>query len=259
MEQSITLRSGLKMRYNVSGEGSPVIIMHGWGCNSSTMALFEQVAAEQHKVFNLNMPGFGGSDEPSEVWGVDDYTRALEEFVSLCAIDEPVCIIGHSFGGRVGILYSSRHGSAVSKLVLVDAAGIKPRRSLKYYVKVYSFKAARRLSPMIMGKKRAEALIERMRARAGSSDYASASPMMRRILSRCVNEDLKGVMPRIKASTLLIWGEKDTATPLSDAKTMQRLIPDAGLVSYPEAGHFSFLDRPAQTAAVVRSFLNVKE
>ena len=147
----------------------------------------------------------------------------------------------------------------MSKLVLVDAAGIKPRRSLKYYVKVYSFKAARRLSPMIMGKKRAEALIERMRARAGSSDYASASPMMRRILSRCVNEDLKSVMPRIKASTLLIWGEKDTATPLSDAKTMQRLIPDAGLVSYPEAGHFSFLDRPAQTAAVVRSFLNVKE
>ncbi|MGM9861576.1 MAG: alpha/beta fold hydrolase, partial [Muribaculaceae bacterium] len=89
MEQSITLRSGLKMRYNVSGEGSPVIIMHGWGCNSSTMALFEQVAAEQHKVFNLNMPGFGGSDEPREVWGVEDYTRALEEFVSLCGIDEP--------------------------------------------------------------------------------------------------------------------------------------------------------------------------
>ena len=74
-------------------------------------------------------------------------------------------------------------------------------------------------------------------------------------MSRVVNEDLSDCLAKIKAPTLLIWGEKDTATPMRDARKMERLIPDAGLVSYPEAGHFSFLDRPGQTAAVIKSFI----
>ena len=79
--------------------------------------------------------------------------------------------------------------------------------------------------------------------------------MMRAILSKCVNEDLKHVMPLIKAPTLLIWGENDTATPLSDAKTMEKLIPDAGLVSFPGCGHYSFLDNPIGYKAVIKEFL----
>ena len=102
---------------------------------------------------------------------------------------------------------------------------------------------------------RADEIIERWRGKAGSSDYAAASPRMRAIMSRVVNEDLSDCLAKIKAPTLLIWGEKDTATPMRDARKMERLIPDAGLVSYPEAGHFSFLDRPGQTAAVIKSFI----
>ena len=83
-----------------------------------------------------------------------------------------------------------------------------------------------------------------------------ASPMMRSILVKVVNEDLKHVMPSINVPTLLIWGENDTATPLRDAKIMERLIPDAGLVSFPGCGHYSFLDNPYQFAAVLRSFIN---
>ena len=79
--------------------------------------------------------------------------------------------------------------------------------------------------------------------------------MMKRILSKVVNEDLKHVMPLIKAPTLLIWGENDTATPIGDAKIMEKLIPNAGLVSFPGCGHYSFLDNPIQFAAVLRSFL----
>ena len=62
-------------------------------------------------------------------------------------------------------------------------------------------------------------------------------------------------MPFIKAPSLLIWGENDTATPISDARIMEKLIPDAGLVSFKGAGHYSFLDNPAQFKAVIRSFL----
>ena len=79
--------------------------------------------------------------------------------------------------------------------------------------------------------------------------------MMRAILSKCVNEDLFHLMPLIKAPTLLFWGENDTATPLADAKKMEQLIPDAGLVPLSGCGHFAYLDRYADFKAIVRSFI----
>jgi pimeloyl-ACP methyl ester carboxylesterase len=71
-----------------------------------------------------------------------------------------------------------------------------------------------------------------------------------------VNEDLTSQLSGINVPTLLIWGENDTATPVSDARKMEHLIPDAGLVTFPGCGHYSFLDNPAQFRAVLNSFLN---
>ncbi len=242
----------IELHYDVTGSGSPLILMHGWGCNSSTVASIAKVAAESHTVYNVDFPGFGASTEPSEVWGVEEYTQLIEALADAESMESPA-LIGHSFGGRVGLLYASRR--PVSKLVLVDAAGIKPRRKPSYYYKVYSYKLMRRLAELTMPKAKAQAFLDRQRAKRGSSDYANSTPMMRAILSKVVNEDLKEVMPSIKAPTLLIWGEDDTATPLSDAKTMSRLIPDAGLVTFAHCGHYSFLDNLVQFAAVLRRFL----
>ncbi len=236
------------------GAGAPVVIMHGWGCSRRTVASIEATARSLGRpVLNVDFPGFGESPEPARVWGTDDYSQAIEALLNHLNIGSDAVLLGHSFGGRVAITIASRR--PVGKVVLVDAAGVKPRRSLKYYLKVYSFKAQKHLLRMLLGRQRAEQRLNRLRAKAGSSDYADASPRMRQILSRVVNEDLTGLMPLIKAPTLLIWGEADTATPLSDAKTMERLIPDAGLVSFAGAGHYSFLDRPGQFAAVLTSFL----
>ena len=251
MNNTITVK-GIKINYRHTGTGSPVILMHGWGCDSSTLGLFERVGAEHHEVFNIDLPGFGKSDEPPTDWGVEEYVQMLEEFVSLLNLDNPI-VLGHSFGGRVAILYSSRN--PVRKLVLVDAAGVKPRRSLKYYMKVYSFKFAKWLYPNIVGRKRAAEIIEQMRSRRGSCDYNRCSPVMRRVMVKVVNTDLREHMPKIKAPTLLIWGEEDTATPMRDAQIMRKLIPNAGLVSFPGAGHFSFVDNPFQSAASFRRFI----
>ena len=253
MEQNIEI-DGVNIRYYTEGSGPrPVIVMHGWGCKASTVAVLAQAAAGSGTtVYNIDLPGFGDSTEPAEVWGVERYTSAIEEFARRLGLVRP-SLIGHSFGGRISIMYASRND--VDKVILVDAAGIKPRRSLRYYAKVYSFETAKHILPYIVGRKRADEIIDRWRGKAGSSDYKSASPKMRAIMSRVVNEDLKGLLPEIKAPTLLIWGEKDTATPMRDARLMQKLIPDAGLVSYPEAGHYSYLARPAQTRAVIQSFL----
>ena len=246
---------GQKIVYEQSGTGpQPVVVLHGWGCRASTVRLLAEAATTARTtVYNLDLPGFGDSPEPESDWDVYRYADLVEAFCRKLRLEKPV-LIGHSFGGRLCIILGSR--MPVSKIILVDAAGVKPRRSLSYYLKVYSFKLGKRLAPLLMGRKRADEWIDRRRRHAGSSDYAAASPRMRAIMSKVVNQDLRPLMPSITAPTLLIWGEKDTATPFRDALLMKKLIPDAGLVSYPEADHYSFLRRPDQTRAVVASFIN---
>lgn len=243
---------GQRLAYTKSGSGSPIILMHGWGCSADTLESVARIARESHTVYNVDFPGFGQSPEPAEVWGVERYTRLIEGFVDRLGIENPV-LLGHSFGGRVGILYASRR--PVSRLILVDAAGVKPSRPLSYYYKVYTYKAMKHLMRLIYGREGAERRLEAQRASRGSADYAAASPKMRAILSKVVNEDLCHVMPSIKAPTLLIYGENDTATPVKDARKIESLVPDAGLVVMDGCGHYSFLDNPAQFAAVLRSFL----
>lgn len=253
MEKDIDI-DGMTIHYEENGpeDGAPVLLMHGWGCDHTTVGSIAATISPKLRVINVDLPGHGKSSEPPTAWGVDDFTSLMEKFVAVLNLDKPV-LIGHSFGGRIAILMASRND--VGKVVLVDSAGIKPRRSLKYYWKVYSFKAVKNILLLLFGKEKGGQMVEKWRGKKGSADYRNSSPMMRAVMSRCVNEDLKHVMPSIKSPTLLIWGEDDTATPLSDAKTMERLIPDAGLVAFPGCGHYSFLDNPFGFKAVLKEFL----
>lgn len=244
--------NGTRVQYKVSGEGRAVILLHGWGCNIATMASIEAILSPHFKVYTLDFPGFGGSDVPSDVWGVEEYTCMLEGFVCDLHIESPI-LIGHSFGGRVSILYGSRND--VSKIVLVDAAGAKPRRPLKYYLRVYSYKLYKKLLYMTMGKERAEEKIEARRRTAGSADYNALSGMMRRIFVKVVNEYLEAYMPLIKCPVQLIWGAKDKDTKLREAHVMLKRIPNARLDVIDDAGHYSFLDNPFRFRSYLTAFL----
>lgn len=251
MDKTITY-SDTRLHYTVEGVGRPLFLLHGWGCTGDIFNQIKPFLAEHFQVFTVDFAGFGKSEEPQNVWGVEEYTRSLEAIVEYEDIESPI-LIGHSFGGRVSIVYASRN--TTRKVILVDAAGVKPRRSFTYYRKVYTYKLLKRMLPLLVGKKKAEEIIEQRRAKAGSADYNNATPMMRAILTKVVNEDLCHLMPKIKAPTLLFWGEKDTATPLSDAKRMEKLIPDAGLVTVAGAGHYSFLENMPLFVRVLESFL----
>lgn len=252
MEKDIEI-GGLRMHYDETGpvDGRPVVLMHGWGCNFSTVRSIAAILETGMHVFNLDLPGHGKSPEPPTIWGVGEYTDFVKQFIDTLKLQDPV-LIGHSFGGRIAIMLASQR--PLSKIMLVDAAGIKPKRHLKYYIKVYSFKTAKHVLPLVLGKKRALKTLDAWRGKAGSADYRQASPIMRQIMSKAINQDLTPLLSSIKASTLLIWGEKDTATPMRDARIMEKNIPDAGLVSFPDAGHFSFLDEPGPFRAVAKEF-----
>ena len=253
MKKTISI-DGLNLTYEESGDcnNPPVLLMHGWGCDHSTVKYIADSISDKRRVINIDLPGHGESDEPSEIWGVEEFTVLIEKLISELKLINPA-VIGHSFGGRVGIILASRN--KIEKLVLVDAAGIKPKRKPKYYIKVYSYKFIKRLITAIYPKEKAEKKISDLQAKRGSADYKNSSPVMRGIMSKCVNQDLKKYMPLIKTPTLLMWGENDTATPLSDALIMEKLIPDAGLVNFKGCGHYSFLDDPVLFRKVLKQFI----
>ena len=90
---------------------------------------------------------------------------------------------------------------------------------------------------------------------AGSSDYRNSAHVLKETLKTIVNEDQRDILPNIKAPTLLIWGGRDTATPIADAKLIESLVPDCGLVEYPYGTHFSYLENINNVNAVLNKFL----
>ncbi len=247
--------AGLPVHFVHGGAGVPVVLLHGWGGEIASFGPLPALLAERFHVVVLDLPGFGRTPLPSQPWGTFDYA----DFVAalLRSLDlAPVTLIGHSFGGRIGIAVSAWHPDRVRQLVLVDSAGLVPPRGPGYYARVALVKATRRLLALPgLAAVREPGLAWLSRA-IGSDDYrAAGDPIRRATLVKVVNEDLRGLLPKIQAPTLLIWGSEDKDTPLSDGKVMERLIPDAGLVVFEGAGHFAYLDRLDQFCRVVTHFV----
>ena len=146
-------------------------------------------------------------------------------------------------------------GFEPDKIILVDSAGIKPKRGLDYYFKAYSYKLAKKAINMVFSKEKATKLIADMRKNKGSTDYNNASENLKKTFINVVNEDLRCHLPNIKAPTLLIWGEKDMDTPLRDAKIIEKLVPDAGLVVFKGAGHYSYLENLRDFIVITTNFI----
>ena len=243
--------NGLKVAYQVAGEGDAVLLLHGWGGESASFQPVFDWLAQSHKVYAPDLPGFGKSQIPPTAWDSSDYAEFVIAFLEKFGIPE-AHFIGHSFGGRISIIVSAEYPEKVDKLILVDSAGIIPPRTAKYHLRVGLVKIGKLLRRC---GKFGVFVADVMSARAGSKDYQNAGNM-RATLVKVVNQDLRPFLPRITASTLLIWGEDDQDTPVVFGQIMEKEIPDAGLVVLKEAGHFSYLDQFPQFCRIVASFLN---
>lgn len=245
--------NGMKLNYIVEGEGSPIILLHGWGANIQAFMPVHNHLAKFHRVYTLDLPGFGESQEPPEQWGTEDYTDFLHAFMQKMEIKNPI-LMGHSNGGRISIFYAAKYGG-LNKIILVDSAGVKPKRKLKYFIKVYTFKAAKHLLSLPLLNRYKEEILSKVKSKLGSSDYKNSSGVMQQTMVKVVNEDLKHLMPKVNVPVLLIWGENDLDTPVSDGEKMEKLMPDAGLVVLKNAGHFAYLDQLRQFLVIVDKFL----
>ena len=248
--------NNININYEMLGEKNiqTVLLLHGWGANLQTMLPISKHLSKKYKVYSIDLPGFGKSDEPNSTYTVSDYSKAVIKFIEIMDIKSPT-LIGHSFGGRVILKMVGEFGYKPKNIVFIDSAGIKPKRSIDYYLKVYSFKFAKSIIKLLNSKEKSDKLISDLRKNASSSDYNAASETMKKVFVNVVNEDLKYCMRKINVPTLLIWGENDKDTPVQDAKIFEKLIPDSGLVILKDAGHFSYLDKLGDFLVIISKFM----
>lgn len=252
--------NNIKINYEQKGSGDLIVLLHGWGSNIKLFSNLIDLLSRKYTVVAMDMPGFGESQEPPSAWCVDDYVDFVIDFLKDYDNKE-IMFLGHSFGGRVTIKLNSRKNLdfKISKVILVDSAGIMPPKSNKKSLRTYYYKIGKAFLSTGLVQKIAPEALENFRKKMGSADYAAASPLMRQVLVKVVNEDLEPLIPNIKCPTLLVWGVNDTATPLSDGEKMEKLIADSGLVKLENAGHYSFLEQQFTFNRVMCSFMKIED
>ncbi len=258
-EPMIFEHGGQSLYYERQGAGKPLLVLHGWGGRIESWLPVIRDFSALREVVALDFPGSGRSPEPGEPWSVTEYmelTAALIRQLDMAGVD----ILAHSFGARVAILLAATHPELAGKLVLTGAAGLVPERTGKKRARTTLYKAlkgAAESAPVraILGEARVGAIREALVQHFGSRDYRALTPGMRGTFNRVIRQDLRPCLPKIQSPALLIWGAKDTETPLWMGRVMEKEIPDAGLIVFEDAGHFAYLDRYPEFRAIVMKFL----
>lgn len=246
--------NGYKINYEIEGEGYPVVLLHGWLTDLETMRPIADGLKDHFKVYLIDLLGFGRSDLPKEPLNSNDFGNFLAELLKILKIENPV-LIGHSNGGRTIINAVGRKLVTAKKIVLLDSAGLVPKRSKKYYIKVGIAKAGKFVLNLMPNNKSVQKFTEKVRGKMGSSDYNASPEVLKESMKMILNEDATDLLPNIDAPTLLIWGGLDRDTPIDQGRKMEKLIPNAGLVEYPYGGHFAYLENIQNVNVVLNEFL----
>ena len=186
----------------------------------------------------IDLYGFGKTPHPDHPLRIEDYARGVQTVIEQTGGGD-VILVGHSFGGRVAMRLAVESAGVVG-LILIDSAGVIPRRGPRYYLKVARYKLAKRYGFKNLPK--------------GSADYAALSGAMRGTFVNVVNESSLTDAKKLTVPTLLIWGSEDKDTPLYMCRKLQKAIRGSAVVVFKGAGHFSYLDKPNRAYLLIKAF-----
>ena len=253
MENQIIIEGNLVSYLSKAGEKPEqcLLFLHGWRSQKEVwlpIVNHQITKSPNHSIYALDLPGFGSSPAPKVAWAVGDYAEIVKGFIQKLGLNN-VIIIGHSFGGRVGIKLAARHSKLISKLVLVDSAGFVDERTKKRAMELTAKLAKPFFLPKFM-----QGLRRKIYKYIGADDYV-ATPWLTETFVKVKNEDLSEEMKKISCPTFLIWGENDTDTPVGFGQRMHALIPNSKFLILKNAGHFGFLDKPEEFVSALFEFI----
>jgi len=240
-----------------SGTLTPLLVLHGWGQTLEIMRPLGTRLANQRPVHLIDLPGFGQSPWPGADWGTYEYAQRLIAYLDERGLDQ-ISVLGHSFGGRIGLQLASHWPARIHTLVLVASAGLPPRRTRAKRIRIGAVRTLGRLLALVPGSA-GESLRGWHRTRFGSRDYRNAG-VLRKTFIKTVTEDQTDNASAIRQPTLLLWGERDTETPVDMAERLHQLIADSSLVILPGRDHYPFAGSDVHACAeIVNEFLSKQD
>ncbi len=225
------------IHHQIEGDGANVVLLHGWGQNSTMMKPIQQRLSVHYRVCVLDLFGFGKTDDIEDYQTFDDYVEAFHTFLVEHQLEDPI-LIAHSFGARLAVRYALKY--PVKALILTGAAGIRLPLTWKQKLSIRCYKIKKRLG---------------IAQRSGSYDYQHANPFQRKLLVQVVNDDLTPYYHRLTMPVLLVWGEKDDQTPLIMGKMMEKAITKSTLIVLEDDDHFAYYHQSGRFCAIVEAFL----
>jgi pimeloyl-ACP methyl ester carboxylesterase len=242
----------LLTHFERAGHGHAVLILPGWADTSKSWTAVQKKLSEKYDVIVLDLPGFGGSQRSDESWNLDNYAEFISHFLSKLGTPELYAVIGHSNGGAMAIRALSSSQIHASKLILLASAGIRAdRESQKKILKAVA-RTGKILSAPLPGSVR-----QKLRARLYSSIGSDmlVAEHMQETFKQIVQDDVQADATKLHLPTLLIYGDKDTETPIRYAEILHRLIKKSKLTVMPDADHFLHLNRADDVSNNVLEFL----
>tara|TARA_Y100000310_G_scaffold336418_1_gene420913 strand:+ start:196 stop:966 length:771 start_codon:yes stop_codon:yes gene_type:complete len=255
MKEKTVLIDGIKSNFKVSGEGKPLLILHGWGGSSdSWTAVDEHLSKKGFKIYRPDFPGFGKTEIPPKPWSVSDYVNWTQSFIKHIKLDS-FDLLGHSFGCRVAVKLCVKQSKDIEKMILVGPAGVKTRMSIKDR----AITVAAEVGNSILSWKGFRVI--RNVARPvfylflRHKDYIKADGPMQASMRLVIQEDLRPFLTRIKVKTLLVWGEEDKMIPVKVSKIFKEEIKDSKLIILENNGHSPHLSIPERLSIIIAKYL----
>ncbi len=230
-----------------------ILILPGWGNTRTTFTNIINFFKDNYTIYIIDYPGFGNSPIPEKELTIYDYTNLVRDFLDEMQIKNPI-IIAHSFGGRIATLLTGYYKEKIDKIIMIDAASIKPRKSLKALIKQTTYKVLKK-STYLLPKLKQEYYRQKLLKIFGSTDYQNLPNNMHKTFKNIVNENLIYYLKNIENESLLLWGKLDKDTPLKDGYKMNNLIKNSALIIFPKGNHFSYLQYPYLTNKIIFEFI----
>jgi pimeloyl-ACP methyl ester carboxylesterase len=250
----------LSIGYRRAGRGAPLVLLHGFLCDSRCWIRQLADLSDQFSVIAWDAPGAGASTDPRDPFTFADWSHCLAKFLD--ALDVPEAhVVGLSWGGVLAQEFCRRYPARVSRLVLADTyagwrgsfpAAVVEQRLLRCerdsYLAPNEF-TARWVAEMFSADASPELLAEL------SAILGDFHPHGFRLMARALADtDTTDILPRLGSRTLVLWGEHDVRSPLSIAAQLHSAIPGAELHVISRCGHVSNMEQPAAFNSRVRDF-----
>ncbi|MDD5643249.1 MAG: alpha/beta hydrolase [Syntrophales bacterium] len=268
---------GLKINYYEAGhQGTPIILLHGFGASAYAWRYLAPRLAADHRVFTLDLKGFGLSDKPPDgKYAIQDQAGLVAAFIRSKKLPE-VVLMGNSMGGAVSLLtyLTLQEGKPgpIKALVLIDSAGYPQK--LPWFVRLAQVPVLNTLGPMLLPPRFLTAQVLRqcyydkgkitdeiIATYAYYSNLPGAAAAVRQTAAQIEPRNMEALIKRyqhISVPTLIIWGEQDEVIPLAVGRKLARDIPGAQLVVFPRCGHIPQEEEPRKTLNCIQDFLKEK-